>query len=152
MKQRELDMDERRKLLREALRSTDINDVAPFASALAGAGEEDRVALSRTLPAAKLLRAEGPTPRACFVLAALAKPAVVVAEIFQPRSDTVTYAQDTDQEDPPRCAEPLIEEFLLAAAHDRDWAWHIAFIDALSGSWPGLHAKTWPLARALIDD
>ena len=149
-----LDINERRKRLRAALASTDTGDVSGFAAAFAGANEEDRAALSRTVPTTKLFKAEGPTPRACFVLAALGKPTVVV-ETIQPRwitSDGGALYQDETHEKLVREAAPVMEEFLLAAAHDRDRAWQLAFIDALAESGWGLADRTWPLARALIED
>jgi len=148
-------LNDRRKLLREALAGTDANDVAGFAAAFAGAGEDDRAALARTLPAAKLFKSEGPTPRACFVLAALGKPAVVV-ETIRPRwiesNDSVlgfgrTIKQDEAHAKLLREAEPVIEQFFLAASGGRDRVWRLAFIDALVGSWLDC---SWSLIRALV--
>ena len=51
----------------------DAADIAPFARALDGADEDER-ARWLALPPSRLFNAEGPTPRACFVLAALGKP------------------------------------------------------------------------------
>ena len=45
-----LTIDERRKRLREALTSADTKDISGFAAALGDASEDDRAALSRTLP------------------------------------------------------------------------------------------------------
>jgi len=67
-------IDERRALLRIALKESDPEDISGFAAAVDGADEDERTALARTLPPLRLFRAEGPTPRACFVLAALGTP------------------------------------------------------------------------------
>ena len=140
-----LDINERRKRLREALADADTGDVSGFVAAFAGASEEDRATLARTLPAAKLFKAEGPTPRACFVLAALGKPAVVGETSYlwtsrQAREKKILRGTAT------------MMEFFLAAAHDRDRAWQLAFIDALAeGDGWILADRTWPLARALIE-
>ena len=147
-----LDLNERRKRLRVALAHADTGDTAGFAAALAGASEEDRAALARTLPAAKLFKAEGPTPRACFVLAALGKPAVIV-ETIRPGWIASNHSPfgESWQEDKAhakllREAEPVMEKFFLAASHGRDRAWQLAFIDALAQGWN----RNWSLARGLI--
>ena len=66
----------------EAAGGGDAADIAPFARALDGADEDERAALA-ALPPSRLFNAEGPTPRACFVLAALGKPKLV-AETLAP--------------------------------------------------------------------
>ena len=82
-----LDLAERRKLLREALTAsdevpaTDLAGVDAFAAAIDGASEEERSALVRTLPSSRLLIAEGGTPRATYLLAALGKPGHVSEEL-----------------------------------------------------------------------
>ena len=134
-----LDINERRKRLRDALTNTDTSDISDFAVAFAGASEEERATLARTLPATKLFKAEGRTPRAYFVLAALGKPGVVV-ELSFPDFKRTTMAVH---------AMAGIEKFTLAAAQLRDRAWQLAFIDALSLGFP--HDSEWRVARALIE-
>lgn len=72
-----MDIAERRAALRTALKSTDQSDFSSFAAAVEGADEDERALLAKTLPPSRLYRTEGPTPRACFVLAALGRPAEV---------------------------------------------------------------------------
>ena len=145
-----LDINERRKRLRAALAGADTNDVSGFVAAFAGASEEDRATLARTLPAAKLFKAEGPTPRACFVLAALGKPAGIV-EAVRPRwiETNRSFQRDEAHAELLRKAAPVMEEFFLAAAHNRDQAWQLTFIDALPEAWE-LADRMWSIARALI--
>jgi hypothetical protein len=76
-----LDLAGRRALLRDALAGDDPADFSGFAAAVAQAGAEDRAALARTLPPSRLFKAEGPTPRAAFAVAALGRPARKLVEL-----------------------------------------------------------------------
>ncbi|MCL2829897.1 MAG: DUF6493 family protein [Betaproteobacteria bacterium] len=153
-----LEMNERRKLLRAALESNDTNEISGFAAAFADANEEDRAALARTLPAAKLFKAEGPTPRACYVLAALGKPAAV-AEIdpdwVVPPDPVAAGLRSRQLADAAhkrlQAAEPVMEAFFIAAARDRSTAWQLALIEALSEEFWVVSKIAWPIARALIE-
>jgi hypothetical protein len=94
------------------------------------------------------------------VLAALGKPETTVEAVrtIRPRwintvvnGCLVSTKQDEVHEKLSREAAPVIEKFFLTAAHDRDRAWQLAFIDALAESKPwALHDSAWPLVRALM--
>ena len=81
-----LSLKERRALLSLAEKASDQNDFSSFATALDGAGEEDRVALGKTLPPARWFNAEGATPRAIYVLVALGKPKSVAEALARSKS------------------------------------------------------------------
>jgi hypothetical protein len=135
-----LSLTERRAALREAA-GGDATDVTAFACALTGAGEEDRAALAKTLPPSRLFSAEGPTPRACFVLTALGKPKLV--------AETLAPADMTRKRDyAPRHA--AMTPAVIAAASERDAPWRAAFIELLAEQhWWG-EDLVWPVCNALV--
>ena len=100
------DLAARRSLLRQAQSLDDYQQV------LRGASEEDRSALTKTLPPTRLINAEGGSPRACFVLTALGKPALVAETLSKTKADYLPSA--------------------LAAARDRGAHWIFDFCDELA--------------------
>lgn len=104
------DIAQRRAMLRAAAESKNVNDVEAFAQAVKGASEEERAALAKTLPPSRLFTAEGNTPRANFVLAALGKPELVAQTLAKPKT----------------CA---VEAICLAIAGRSD-EWMLAYCDA----------------------
>lgn len=132
---------ERRELLRSALVADDPNDITGFVAALDGASEDERAHLAKTLPASRLFRAEGWTPRACFVVTALAKPKAA--------SDTLTPQTMADRERlTPRAAS--LAPVVVQAALGRDPAWQAAFVGAFcEWSWWGIDL-IWPVSHTLV--
>ena len=96
----------RRSLLRQA------QSLGDYQQALRGASEEDRSALTKTLPPTRLINAEGGSPRACFVLTALGKPALVAETLSKTKTDYLPCA--------------------LTAARDRSAQWIFDFCDELA--------------------
>lgn len=78
---------ERRAFLREAEAGRNQHDIASFEKALSGSNEEERAALAKTLPPSRLFNAEGGTPRAAYVLAALGKPKLVAETLAKAGPD-----------------------------------------------------------------
>lgn len=136
-----LSLTERRAALREAAAGDDAADIASFARALEGANEEERAALAKALPPSRLFSAEGPTPRACFVLAALGKPKLV--------ADTLAPADMVrKREYGPRHGE--MAPAVVDAAAGRDAPWRAAFIELLAEQrWWAEHLA-WPVCHALV--
>ncbi|QIL74212.1 hypothetical protein G7048_27465 (plasmid) [Diaphorobacter sp. HDW4B] len=106
-----LDLSARRALLRDAEKERDVNDYAAFARAVEGADEEERAALAKTLAPSRLYKAEGATPRACYVLAALGKPKLLV---------------ETLDKSAPSAEQPIRE-----AARGRSHEWVLQFCDQI---------------------
>lgn len=136
-----LDLTERRAALREAAAGGDATDIASFARALDGANEEERAALAKALPPSRLFSAEGPTPRACFVLAALGKPKLV--------ADTLAPADMVQKREyGPRHGE--MAPAVVDAAAGRDAPWRAAFVELLAEQrWWAEHLA-WPVCHALV--
>jgi hypothetical protein len=135
-----MSLTERRAALREAA-SGSATDIAAFARALAGASEEDRAALAKALPPSRLFSAEGPTPRACFVLAALGKPKLV--------ADTLAPA-DMQRKREYGALHGAMAPAVIAAGSGRDAPWRAAFIELLAEQhWWGEHL-VWPVCHALV--
>lgn len=131
---------ERRAALRDAV-GGDATDAVACARALEGASEEDRAALAKGLPPSRLFSAEGPTPRACFVLAALGKPKLV-AETLAPAD------MARKREYGPRHGE--MTRAVVDAAAGRDAPWRAAFVELLAQQyWWGEHLA-WPVCHALV--
>lgn len=136
-----LNLTERRAALREAAGGGDAADIAPFARALDGADEDERAALAKALPPSRLFNAEGPTPRACFVLAALGKPKLV-AETLAPAD------MERKREYGARHGE--MTPAVIEAAAGRDATWRAAFVELLAEQyWWGEHLA-WPVCHALV--
>lgn len=116
------------------------SDVAALEQALSGADEEARRSLSRTLPPSRLIRQEGPTPRACYALTALGKPSFV--------AETLT---ETDLGSRPSEWIEAAVAALLAAAADRTQQWRSDFVEAfaLEFWWSGQRV-VWPVLSALV--
>ncbi|WP_353111480.1 hypothetical protein [Microbacterium sp.] len=74
---------ERRRLLRAVAEGEDPSDLDAIRNAFAAVDESDRAAPARTLPASRLLAAEGRTSRSCFLAVAPrgADPAQDAADI-----------------------------------------------------------------------
>ncbi|WP_312996118.1 DUF6493 family protein [Achromobacter animicus] len=136
-----LSLTERRAALREAAAGGDAADIASFARALDGANEEDRAALAKTLPPSRLFSAEGPTPRACFVLAALGKPKLV-ADTLAP-ADMVRKREYAG-----RHAE--MAPAVVDAAAGRDAPWRAAFVELLAEQRWWAEDLAWPVCHALV--
>ena len=135
-----LSLTERRAALREAATGS-ATDIAAFARALEGASEEDRAALAKALPPSRLFSAEGPTPRACFVLAALGKPKLV--------ADTLAPA-DMQRKREYGVLHGAMAPAVIAAGSGRDAPWRAAFIELLAEQyWWGEHL-VWPVCHALV--
>ena len=111
------DLAARRSLLRQA------KNLSDYQQALQGASEEDRSALAKTLPPTRLINAEGGSPRACFALAALGKPALVAETLSKTKADYRPAA--------------------LAAARNRSADWIFEFCDELA------EASGWQDGRPL---
>ncbi|MFJ1302819.1 DUF6493 family protein [Pseudomonadota bacterium AL_CKDN230030165-1A_HGKHYDSX7] len=135
-----LSLTERRAALRDAL-SGDAADVAVFAHALDGASEEDRAALVKTLPPSRLFNAEGPTPRACFVLAALGKPKLA-AETLAPADLHSKQAWGARHGE--------MAPAVIAAAAGRDASWRAAFVELLAQQWWWGEDLVWSVCHALV--
>ncbi len=136
-----LSLTERRAALREAAGGGDAADIASFARALDGANEEDRAALAKVLPPSRLFSAEGPTPRACFVLAALGKPKLV-ADTLAP-ADTVRKREYATRHG--EMAPAVVD-----AAAGRNASWRAAFVELLAEQrWWAEHLA-WPVCHALV--
>lgn len=136
-----LSLTERRAALREAAAGGDAADIASFARALDGANEEDRAALAKTLPPSRLFSAEGPTPRACFVLAALGKPKLVAdtlapADMVRKREYAGRHVEMA----------PAVTE----AAAGRDAPWRAAFVELLAEQRWWAEDLAWPVCHALV--
>ena len=131
---------ERRAALRDAL-SGDAADVAVFARALDGASEEDRAVLVKTLPPSRLFNAEGPTPRACFVLAALGKPKLA-AETLVPADLHSKQAWGARHGE--------MAPAVIAAATGRDASWRAAFVELLAQQWWWCEQLVWSVCHALV--
>ncbi len=135
-----LTLTERRAALREAV-GGGATEVAAFAHALEGASEEDRAALAKALPPSRLFSAEGPTPRACFVLAALGKPKLV-AETLAPA--------DMERKREYGARHGAMAPAVIAAGSGRDAPWRAAFVELLAEQyWWGEHL-VWPVCHALV--
>ena len=137
-----LDLAGRRELLRQALQG-DPADFSGFAAAVAGATAEDRAALARTLPPSRLFKAEGPTPRACFVVAALGRP-TLAAETLAPFDLPLKQQYSAHR--------PAMVDAVLAAALERDPGWLTEFVDVFAErGWWG-EGLVWPVCRRLVHD
>ena len=136
-----LSLIERRAALRDAAGGGDAADIASFARALDGANEEDRAALAKVLPPSRLFSAEGPTPRACFVLAALGKPKLV-ADTLAP-SDMVRKREYATRHGDMAAA-------AVDAAAGRDAPWRAAFVELLAEQRWWAEDLAWPVCHALV--
>lgn len=140
-----LDLAERRKLLREALTAsdevpaTDLAGVDAFAAAIDGASEEERSALVRTLPSSRLLIAEGGTPRATYLLAALGKPGHVSEELSV-IGHNAAKSEGTRRED--------AEEALYRGLVGRSDEWLLELFGLRSSWW--VRGLTWELTRRIV--
>jgi hypothetical protein len=132
-----LDLTARRALLRDAV--TGDSGVEAFRAPFDGAGEEDRARLAKTLPPTRLFTKEGPTPRACYVLAALARPKAA--------AETLLGVGLAGKDDHSRMAPAVIE---AAAARDADWRAEFVELLADQPGWGG--GLVWPVCRALVHD
>ncbi|WZB60379.1 hypothetical protein WJ970_20375 [Achromobacter xylosoxidans] len=93
------------------------------------------------MPPSRLFNAEGPTPRACFVLAALGKPKLV-AETLAPAD------MERKREYGARHGE--MTPAVIEAAAGRDATWRAAFVELLAEQyWWGEHLA-WPVCHALV--
>ncbi|WP_312431251.1 DUF6493 family protein [Achromobacter sp.] len=136
-----LSLTERRAALREAAAGGDAADIASFARALEGANEEDRAALAKALPPSRLFSAEGPTPRACFVLAALGKPKLV--------ADTLAPA-DMVRKREYGARHGEMAPAVVDAAAGRDAPWRAAFVELLAEQRWWAEDLAWPVCHALV--
>lgn len=136
-----LSLDARRGLLREALKADGDASLAPLRQALAGAREDERQALAKTLPPSRWFRQEGFTHRACLALAGLGSPKQIVDAImpFEP----VKVRALTPQAG-------VVREAVVAGARDREAPWLLAFVEALSEHGWGLHALNRDITRELV--
>lgn len=135
-----LSLTERRAALREAA-GGDATDVAAFARALEGASEEDRAALAKALPPSRLFSAEGPTPRACFVLTALGKPKLA-AETLAPA--------DMQRKREYAARHGAMAPAVIAAGAGRDAPWRAAFVELLAQQYWWGEQLAWPVCHALV--
>ncbi|WP_258130030.1 DUF6493 family protein [Achromobacter anxifer] len=136
-----LSLTERRAALREAASGGDVADIAPFARALEGASEEDRATLAKVLPPSRLFSAEGPTPRACFVLAALGKPKLA--------ADTLAPA-DMERKREYGARHGEMTPAVVDAAAGRDAPWRAAFVELLAEQHWWAEHLAWPVCHALV--
>lgn len=133
-----MQLTDRRAALHAARKLTDTS-YAPLAAALAGASPEERAALARTLPASRLLRQEGPTPRAVFALVALGRAPSTVVENLTP----------WEKPDEVKRRWGRLGEAVYAAAVERDEAWLTAFCAELV-EWCASRPHLWELALRLL--
>lgn len=136
-----LNLTERRAALREAAGGRDTADIASLARALEGAGEEDRAALAKALPPSRLFSAEGPTPRACFVLAALGKPKLV--------ADTLAPA-DMVRKREYGARHGEMAPAVIDGAAGRGAPWRAAFVELLAEQRWWAEDLAWPVCHALV--
>ena len=130
-------LDERRARLRAAIKAQGPEAMELLRAAIAGAGEDDRAALAKTLPPSRWFRAEGPTPRACLVLTGLGRPKPIVDAI-----DAVYHRHRTAFDERADALAPYLFEGLA----DRDEEFLLAIVERLVDMW-------WPaegLRRALV--
>ena len=123
---------DRRTLLREVESGKNQQDVTTLERAFAGASEEDRAALAKTLPPTRLFKAEGATPRAAYVLAALGKPKLVADTLGESKSD--------------------VNEYVKLAARGRENDWTLALCEQLTDTPSMDHRLLMALAVLLQAD
>ncbi|MDO5080325.1 DUF6493 family protein [Buchananella hordeovulneris] len=133
-----MQLTDRRDALRAALKLTDTSSAA-LAVALADASPAERAALAKTLPASRLLRQEGPTPRAVFALVALGRK----------QSTVVEYLAPWEKPDEVQRQWEALGEVVYAAAVERDTAWVTAFCAELV-EWCASRPHLWELALRLL--
>lgn len=153
-------LEECRALLRAAMKDASA-DVAAYCEALRQANEEQRAALAKTLPPSRLFKSEGPTPRACFVLAALGTPKLIgeqITPIAQIKTDPKHFVTSDltvrmKAESFTRPTADIIEH-LFSGAKDRSEEWLYLLMDHLteSHSWWRSSDITWPLIRRLVHE
>ena len=131
-------------MLREAVGAAPDRSVELLRSALGDATEEERASLIRTLPASRLLKAEGPGSwRALFVLASLGKPAFVVESISSWSFDQEAKARFAQHWD-------TVVDGVCAGAGGRSDEWIGQFLAALQeNSWAS-SGPTWPIAYGIV--
>ena len=133
-----LDLAARRALLRAAAQGPH-----GFTEAIGGADEAERAALAKTLPPSRVFSAEGPTPRACYLLAALAKP--------QFAAETIV-SSDHSRSPAFQAASVPLAATIVAAASERPAAWQTSFVDAVADRHWYARELAWRVCFALVHE
>lgn len=126
-----LTLDARRTHLCQALKASGDESLAELRQALAGAREDERQALAKTLPPSRWFRQEGCTRRACFALAGLGSPKQIVDALMPFEPVKV------------RALKPhagVVQQAVVEGTHDREAPWLYAFIGTMADQGSGLHA------------
>ena len=118
-----LSLMDRRALLRDAERDSNPQDTSLLDKALAGASEEERATLAKTLPPTRWFNAEGATLRASYALVALGKPKLV--------ADTLAKVPSLDVDSIKLAARGRTDEWLLAYCHAAAEAFSVLGADIL---------------------
>jgi len=136
-----LTLDARRTHLRQAMKASGDESLAELRQALAGAREDERQALAKTLPPSRWFRQEGFSRRACLALAGLGNPKQIVDAVmpFEP----VKVRALT-----PHAG--VVQQAVLESTRDREAPWLHAFIHTMADHGSGLHAQNWAIARELV--
>lgn len=134
---------ERRRLLRAGAEGKDPSDLDAIRNAFAAVDESDRAALARTLPASRLLTAEGRTPRSCFLAVATLRPASA--------ADAIVPRVPWHEEDDATRSTALARASILAAV-GRDSAWRDSFVDSLATRRPDNPVLVWTVCSALVHE
>lgn len=136
-----LTLDARRAHLRQAMKASGDESLAQLQQALAGACEDERQALAKTLPPSRWFRQEGFTRRACLALAGLGNPKQVVDAVMPVEPVKV------------RALTPhagVVQQAVLEGTRDREAPWLYAFLDAIADQSSGLRVQNWAIARELV--
>jgi hypothetical protein len=133
-----LDLAARRALLRAAAQGPH-----EFTEAIRGADEAERAALAKTLPPSRVFSAEGPTPRACYLLAALAKP--------QFAAETIV-SSDHSRSPAFQAASAPLAATIVAAAGERPVDWQTTFVDAVADRHWYARELAWRVCFALVHE
>lgn len=136
------DLAARRSLLKRGATGTGPDTLPALDAAFDGADEAERAALARTVPASRLLRAEGWTPRAALVLAALGAPRAVAEAMA---SWEVRQFPDARSQ--------ALADVLAGALAGRDADWGARFLDQLAqaGGEPRMAVATARAVKAAHD-
>lgn len=133
------DLAERRELLRSLIDQTDAEALAKLRLVTAGASEDDRRSLARTLAPTRWMRTEGGTPRAWLVLAALGTPKQI-ADVLRGDGSIGPGGRSPTPD--------TVRDFLYAGLADRPAEWKHRLVDELV-------AESWsvrPAVRVLLED
>ncbi len=136
-----LTLDARRAHLRQAAKTSGDGSLAELRQALAGAREDERQALTKTLPPSRWFRQEGFTRRACLALAGLGNPKQIVDALMPFEPVKV------------RALKPhagVVQHAVVEGARDREAPWLYAFIGTMADHGSGLHAQNWAIVRELV--